>query len=34
MLACQMRSALTGYGLGEPMFLFEGISAWPSSCCR
>jgi hypothetical protein len=34
MLAYQMRSALTGYGLGEPMFLFEGISAWPTVALR
>jgi hypothetical protein len=34
MLAYQMRSTLTGEGLGEPMFLFEGISAWPTVALR
>ncbi|TBW06685.1 DUF998 domain-containing protein [Azotobacter chroococcum subsp. isscasi] len=28
--AYQQRRSLTEYGLGEPMFLFEGISAWPT----
>ncbi|WP_160287814.1 hypothetical protein [Pseudomonas knackmussii] len=30
----QSRRALTEYGLGEPMFLFEGISAWPTIALR
>lgn len=34
MLAYQMRGALTGDGLGEPMLLFEGISAWPTVALR
>ncbi|MGE8185833.1 hypothetical protein [Pseudomonas sp. NPDC086278] len=34
MLAYQMRSDLTDNGLGEPMFLFEGISAWPTVALR
>ncbi|WP_095195071.1 hypothetical protein [Pseudomonas sp. Irchel 3A7] len=34
MLAYQMRSTLTANGLGEPMFLFEGISAWPTVALR
>ncbi|CRL47337.1 hypothetical protein [Pseudomonas sp. URMO17WK12:I11] len=34
MLAYQMRSTLTDNGLGEPMFLFEGISAWPTAALR
>lgn len=34
MLAYQMRSTLTENGLGEPMFLFEGISAWPTVALR
>ncbi|MGE8149685.1 hypothetical protein ACQKP5_00340 [Pseudomonas vancouverensis] len=34
MLAYQMRSNLTNNGLGEPMFLFEGISAWPTMALR
>lgn len=34
MLAYQMRSTLTDNGLGEPMFLFEGISAWPTVAPR
>jgi hypothetical protein len=34
MLAYQMRSTLTDNGLGEPMFLFEGISAWPTVALR
>ena len=34
MLAYQMRSTLTDNGLGEPMFLFEGISAWPTMALR
>ncbi|MGE8066282.1 hypothetical protein [Pseudomonas sp. NPDC089569] len=34
MLAYQMRTTLTGEGLGEPMFLFEGISAWPTVALR
>ncbi|MBF6037485.1 hypothetical protein H8F22_01200 [Pseudomonas sp. P154a] len=34
MLAYQMRSTLTNNGLGEPMFLFEGISAWPTVALR
>ncbi|WP_433765903.1 hypothetical protein [Pseudomonas putida] len=34
MLAYQMRSSLTGEGFGEPMFLFEGISAWPTVALR
>jgi len=32
--AYQSRSALTDAGLGEPMFLFEGISAWPTVALR
>ncbi|MFJ4445573.1 hypothetical protein ACIPZ8_26255 [Pseudomonas sp. NPDC089422] len=28
--AYQKRESLTEHGLGEPMFLFEGISAWPT----
>lgn len=34
MLGYQMRSTLTDNGLGEPMFLFEGISAWPTAALR
>ncbi|MBK5351406.1 hypothetical protein JFU37_02540 [Pseudomonas sp. TH41] len=34
MLAYQMRSTLTDNGLGEPMFLMEGISAWPTVALR
>jgi hypothetical protein len=34
MLAYQMRATLTENGLGEPMFLFEGISAWPTVALR
>ncbi|NUU38024.1 tripartite tricarboxylate transporter TctB family protein [Pseudomonas sp. C2B4] len=34
MWAFQMRSTLTEKGLGEPMFLFEGISAWPTVALR
>lgn len=34
MMAYQMRSTLTENGLGEPMFLFEGISAWPTMALR
>ncbi|MVV50827.1 hypothetical protein EJA72_21675 [Pseudomonas sp. PB120] len=34
MLAYQMRSTLTENGLGEPMFLVEGISAWPTVALR
>ncbi|QCY12099.1 hypothetical protein [Pseudomonas sp. MPC6] len=34
MLAYQMRSTLTDHGFGEPMFLFEGISAWPTVALR
>ncbi|MFJ2690744.1 hypothetical protein [Pseudomonas sp. NPDC087336] len=34
MLAYQMRSTLTDNGLGEPMFLLEGISAWPTVALR
>ncbi|WP_256661686.1 hypothetical protein [Pseudomonas sp. F01002] len=34
MLAYQMHSTLTDNGLGEPMFLFEGISAWPTVALR
>jgi hypothetical protein len=34
MLAYQMRSTLTDNGLGEPMFLLEGISAWPTVAMR
>jgi hypothetical protein len=34
MLAYQMRATLTDNGLGEPMFLFEGISAWPTVALR
>jgi hypothetical protein len=34
MMAYQMRSTLTDNGLGEPMFLFEGISAWPTMALR
>ncbi|WDH25621.1 hypothetical protein [Pseudomonas chlororaphis] len=30
----QIRRALTDNGLGEPMFLFEGISAWPTVALR
>lgn len=30
----QIRRALTDDGLGEPMFLFEGISAWPTVALR
>ncbi|MGE7955089.1 hypothetical protein ACQKQA_00570 [Pseudomonas sp. NPDC089530] len=30
----QIRRALTADGLGEPMFLFEGISAWPTVALR
>ncbi|VVO02433.1 hypothetical protein [Pseudomonas fluorescens] len=32
--AFQIRHTLTGGGLGEPMFLFEGISAWPTVALR
>jgi hypothetical protein len=32
--AYQNRSDLTDNGLGEPMFLFEGISAWPTVALR
>ncbi|MDF9620776.1 hypothetical protein P5705_24280 [Pseudomonas entomophila] len=32
--AYQIRDVLTENGLGEPMFLFEGISAWPSLALR
>ncbi|MGJ7514953.1 tripartite tricarboxylate transporter TctB family protein [Pseudomonas baetica] len=32
--ALQMRVTLTETGLGEPMFLFEGISAWPTIALR
>lgn len=34
MLAYQMRNALTDNGLGEPMFLMEGVSAWPTVALR
>jgi hypothetical protein len=34
LLAYQIRSTLTGNRLGEPMFLFEGISAWPTVALR
>lgn len=34
MLAYQMRSTLTNNGFGEPMFLFEGISSWPTAALR
>ncbi|MFJ4394848.1 hypothetical protein [Pseudomonas sp. NPDC089396] len=30
----QERESLTEQGLGEPMFLFEGISAWPTLALR
>lgn len=30
----QQRRELTDNGLGEPMFLFEGISAWPTAALR
>ncbi|KAA5842490.1 hypothetical protein F2A38_12565 [Pseudomonas chlororaphis] len=30
----QTRRALTADGMGEPMFLFEGISAWPTVALR
>lgn len=30
----QQRRSLTEEGLGEPMFLFEGISAWPTMALR
>ncbi|MBA1289557.1 hypothetical protein [Pseudomonas japonica] len=30
----QHRAQLTGQGLGEPMFVFEGISAWPTVVLR
>lgn len=30
----QHRAELTGQGLGEPMFLWEGISAWPTVILR
>jgi len=30
----QQRESLTEYGLGEPMFLLEGISAWPTLALR
>ncbi|AZD01971.1 hypothetical protein [Pseudomonas chlororaphis] len=30
----QIRRVLTDDGLGEPMFLFEGISAWPTLALR
>lgn len=32
--AYQIRDRLTEGGLGEPMFLFEGISAWPTLALR
>lgn len=32
--AYQIRATLTDNGLGEPMFLFEGISAWPTVALR
>ncbi|MFJ3075966.1 MULTISPECIES: hypothetical protein [Pseudomonas] len=32
--AYQQREELTEGGLGEPMFLFEGISAWPTIALR
>ncbi|MDB6145136.1 MAG: rane protein [Pseudomonas sp.] len=32
--AFQIRNTLTDNGLGEPMFLFEGISAWPTVALR
>jgi hypothetical protein len=32
--AYQIRATLTENGLGEPMFLFEGISAWPTVALR
>jgi hypothetical protein len=32
--AYQSRDALTEQGLGEPIFLFEGISAWPTAVLR
>ncbi|EJN38456.1 hypothetical protein PMI38_02080 [Pseudomonas sp. GM84] len=32
--AYQQRESLTEEGLGEPMFLFEGISAWPTLALR
>ncbi|MCY1394942.1 hypothetical protein D9M71_98700 [compost metagenome] len=32
--AYQIRSSLTDDGLGEPMFLFQGISAWPTVALR
>jgi hypothetical protein len=32
--AYQIRDTLTENGLGEPMFLFEGISAWPTLALR
>ncbi|WP_397452910.1 hypothetical protein [Pseudomonas sp. NA-150] len=34
LLAYQNREVLTDEGLGEPMFLFEGISAWPTVALR
>ena len=34
LLAYQARDRLTENGLGEPMFLFEGISAWPTVALR
>ncbi|PSS58817.1 hypothetical protein [Pseudomonas sp. BBP2017] len=32
--AYQIRHDLTNNGLGEPMFLFQGISAWPTAALR
>lgn len=32
--AYQIRDELTEHGLGEPMFLLEGISAWPTLALR
>jgi hypothetical protein len=32
--AYQIRRTLTNDGLGEPMFLFQGISAWPTAALR
>ncbi len=32
--AYQIRRSLTADGLGEPMFLFQGISAWPTVALR
>jgi hypothetical protein len=34
LLGYQMRRCLTDNGAGEPMFLFEGISVWPSVALR